>query len=424
MQISTEPLNTMTPSFSAAEKELLRSLAAQAAELAARPEQKTKADLWTRHNDLDPCRPLVFCHPENGWNEIIPPASLVSSSPLARDWEMSLRRDIFSGGRMGDDRVISGYFNVPWYYESNRWGIHEKRIGGENGGAYTWEAPLHDYEVDFPKLRFPVITVDTTKSAAALELAHELFDDVLKVRRHTYWWWSLGMTRDYIDLRGMDDFMLDMYDNPDWIHKTMAFLRDGTLAKLDFLEKHNLLSHNRDDIYVGSGGFGWTRQLPAPNGLAEPVRTAGMWGFAESQETVGVSPEMFEEFVFPYQMSILERFGLNCYGCCEPLDKRWHIVKRIPRLRRVSVSPWADIKKMAEMLGGDYVFSWKPSPNPLATGSFDEDETRKSIRNALDIAKRNGCHVEMIMKDTHTFGGKPENAVIWSRIARQEAERW
>jgi 2'-5' RNA ligase len=76
------------------------------------------------------------------------------------------------------------------------------------------------------------------------------------------------------------------------------------------------------------------------------------------------------------------------------------------------------------MLGGDYVFSWKPSPNPLATGRFDEDETRKSIRNALDIAKRNGCHVEMIMKDTHTFGGKPDNVVIWSRIARQESERW
>ena len=76
-----------------------------------------------------------------------------------------------------------------------------------------------------------------------------------------------------------------------------------------------------------------------------------MWGFGESQETVGVSPEMFAEFVLPYQLPILERFGLNCYGCCEPLDKRWEYVKQIPRLRRVSVSPWSNRAFMAERLG-------------------------------------------------------------------------
>ena len=54
-----------------------------------------------------------------------------------------------------------------------------------------------------------------------------------------------------------------------------------------------------------------------------------MWGFCESQETVGVSPKMFEEFVFAYQLPILDRFGLNIYGCCEPLDRRFDIVKRI-----------------------------------------------------------------------------------------------
>ena len=75
-----------------------------------------------------------------------------------------------------------------------------------------------------------------------------------------------------------------------------------------------------------------------------------MWCLTESQETVGVSPEQFEEFVFQYQLPLQERFGLNCYGCCEPLQSRWHIVKKIPRLRRVSVSPWADQEMMAEML--------------------------------------------------------------------------
>jgi hypothetical protein len=76
-----------------------------------------------------------------------------------------------------------------------------------------------------------------------------------------------------------------------------------------------------------------------------------MWGFCESQETVGVSPTMFGEFIFPYKLPILEKFGLNCYGCCEPVDKRIDYILKIPNIRRISVSPWADQRTIAERFG-------------------------------------------------------------------------
>ena len=97
---------------------------------------------------------------------------------------------------------------------------------------------------------------------------------------------------------------------------------------------------------MGSGGFGFSDELPQPD-FAGRVRARDMWGFTESQETVHVSPAMYEEFVFPYEKPIMERFGLNCYGCCEPLHGRWHVVQRHPRLRRVSCSPWVNVEKMA-----------------------------------------------------------------------------
>ena len=56
-----------------------------------------------------------------------------------------------------------------------------------------------------------------------------------------------------------------------------------------------------------------------------------MWGFTESQETVGVSPAMYREFIFPYEKPIMDRFGLNCYGCCEPLHQPLAAVKQHPR---------------------------------------------------------------------------------------------
>jgi len=403
------------------DRSILKDLAGQVAELASRPIEEEKKELWTRLNDLEPVRPLVFCDPENGWNEIIPQDRILCTETLLRVWEMHLRKEIFWGTEMGDDKVIEPYFNVPYNYEDTGWGLSEKKIGGDKGGSYTWEPPIKDYETDFDKLRFPEIHVDYEGTNRVLDIAEDIFGGILEVRLRGVWWWTLGMTWDYITLRGLENFMLDMYDRPEWVHRTMKFLSDGFLRKLDYLEISGLLSLNTEGTYVGSGGFGWTEQLPQSDFNPKRVRTIDMWGFTESQETVGVSEEMFGEFIFPYQKPIQERFGLNCYGCCEPLDKRWDIVKTAPRLRRVSASPWADRERMAEYLKNDYIMSMKPSPTPLARASLDEDAIRKDLRRDLDVTR--GCVVEIIMKDNHTIGNNPDNVKRWCRIAREEAER-
>ena len=129
---------------------------------------------------------------------------------------------------------------------------------------------------------------------------------------------------------------------------------------------------------------------------------------------------MYEQFVFPYEKPIMERFGLNCYGCCEPLHRRWHVVRRHHALRRVSCSPWVDVEKMAANLGDRYVMSLKPNPAGLAVPEVDTAALRRWLRE--DLEKTRGCVVELIMKDNHTLARRPENAVTWCRIAREEAE--
>lgn len=228
------------------------------------------------------------------------------------------------------------------------------------------------------------------------------------------------MTWTLVNLRGIEQIMYDIYDHPNELHRLMGILRDGHLAKLDFLEENGLLSLNNDGTYVGSGGFGYTRELPQRDFDGKKVRTCDMWGFCESQETVYFSPEAFEEFVFQYQLPILERFGLNCYGCCEPLDPRWHVVKKAPRLRRVSVSPWANLAAMVENLGDRYIYSMKPNPAHLAVPHLDEEYIRKGLRETLQLIRN--CRVEVIMKDNHTIGRNPQNVIRWCQIAREEAE--
>ena len=399
------------------DREVLRSLARQVAELASRPIEGEKRALWYRHNALQRTRPLVFCDPENGWNEIILPSQLECQGKLGRDWEMRLRKEVFWGAEMQDDRVIMPCFDIAHVYSESDWGMHETIIGGQDGGSYVWDAPLKRY-ADMRKLHFPQIEIDERATSHIFELAQDTLGDLLTVRLKTIWWWTLGMTWTLVNLRGLAQMMYDMLDAPDDLRRIMAFLRDGHLAKLDFLEEQGLLSLNNDGTYVGSGGFGWSRELPQPD-FCGRVRTCDTWGFAESQETVGVSPEMFGEFIFPYQLPILERFGLNCYGCCEPLDARWEIIQRIPNLRRVSVSPWADPARMAEMLQHSYIFSYKPTPADLAMDTFDEDDVRSKLRQVLQTTR--DCCVEVIMKDNHTIRNDPRRVIRWVQIAREEA---
>lgn len=413
---SREVMTDLT--ISAKDRENLRRLASQVAEMAARPIEQEKRTLWYQHNALEPTRPLIFCDPENAWNEIVPPDHLECEGQLACQWEMTLRQEIFWGAEMRDDRVIEPYFNVSHVYIESDWGMHETVIGGQDGGAYTWDPPLKNYG-DLDQLHFPQTTVDYDLTDRVLELANETLGDILTVHLKTAWWWTLGMTWTLINLRGLAQVMYDMFDHPNELHRLMAFLRDGHLAKLDFLEQNGLLSLNNDGADVGSGGFGWTHELPQPD-FDDHVRTCDMWGFAESQETVGVSPQMFAEFVFPYQLPILERFGLNCYGCCEPLDNRWHIVQQFPNLRRISVSPWVDRAGMAEKLGDRYIYSMKPHPADLAMDTFDEQRIRAELRESLRVTR--DCLVEVIMKDTHTIRNDPQRVIHWVRIAREEAE--
>ena len=112
-------LSDVTP----VERTVLRGLAARVAELAVRPIEAEKRALWTAHNDLDAAvRPLVFIDPENGWNEIVTQADLQCEHPLLRVWEMALRKEIFLGEGMRDDRVIEPNFSVPYVYREHRLG--------------------------------------------------------------------------------------------------------------------------------------------------------------------------------------------------------------------------------------------------------------------------------------------------------------
>jgi hypothetical protein len=149
------------------------------------------------------------------------------------------------------------------------------------------------------------------------------------------------------------------------------------------------------------------------------VRMQDTWILSESQETVGVGPDMFAEFIFPYQKSLTEHFGLSYYGCCEPVHNRWHIVKGLRNLRKVSVSPWCDQEFMAKELSGKYVFCRKPNPTLISTEHFDEPAIRADLKKTVELCRKHGTNLELVMKDVHTVQRKPERLARWVELARE-----
>ena len=322
---------------------------------------------------------------------------------------------------MGDNKPVEPYFDVPYTVSPDDWGLqadYEKKEAA--GTSYTWHGVVKDYAADLKRLHSPQFEIDWETTNGCLEIARATLGDLLSVRLKGTWWWSLGLTWLAATFRGLQNMLCDFIENPAELKELLAIISRGHLDKLAWLESQGLLSLNNDGTYVGSGGFGFSDELPQAD-FNGKVRPRDMWGFTESQETLQVSPAMYEEFVFPYEKPIMERFGLNCYGCCEPLHGRWRVVQQHPYLRRVSCSPWVDVAKMAGFLGDKYVVSRKPNPAALAVEHVDTEAIRKGIRE--DLEKLRGCVVELIMKDNHTLAKQPENVVTWCRIAKEEAER-
>jgi hypothetical protein len=402
------------------DKAVLVRLAEQVARIAAGSRMTEVRQLWHRINTLQKTRPAIFCDPENGWNEIVTEAQMACRGKLARRWEMDLRKEIFWGEEMGDDKPVEPLLDVPYTVSPDHWGLAPVYHKSETLGSYVWDAPIRDYKTDLKKLHPPKFDVDWETTRGTLQIAQDVFGGILTVRLKGTWWWSLGITWPAATLRGLSNILLDFVDHPDELKELLSTISRGYLAKLDYLEAEGLLSLNNDGTYVGSGGYGFVDELPQKD-FDGKVRCRDLWGFTESQETVNVSPAMYEEFVFPHEKPIMERFGLTCYGCCEPLHGRWHVVKRHHGLRRVSCSPWADLEKMAEHLEDRYVLSLKPNPAALAVPQIDEQAIRSGLRRALDVTR--GCVVEIIMKDNHTIGNRPENVIQWCRIAKEESQR-
>jgi len=231
------------------------------------------------------------------------------------------------------------------------------------------------------------------------------------------------LTERLIELMGMEAFFMAMLDSPDDVHRFMGFLRDNALRVMHWAESEGLLRLNNENQVSFGSSFNFTEKLPAEGYTGGAARLRDMWGCSNSQETVGISPELYHEFCFPYYRDVCEPMGRLYYGCCEPVHPFWEDVRNYPHLRKTSISRWCDQKMMGEALRGtEIVFSRKPDPNLLGVDPvLDEEAWCAHIRETLDATP--GVFVEIIIRDVYTLHGNLPKGRRAVELARAEIDR-
>ena len=404
------------------ERGILYDLGCRVMELAKSDTMEQRRALWRKHHSFKGDRPLIYLR-AYAFDENFDRSVLRCSDPLLRTYEKQLHETLYRS-TLGDDYIIEPWVTLSASYRMPNgypWGV--PAVLGEkpqSGGAAAFSPVLTD--TDFSCMQASTYDIDEALTKERKEKLEEALAGSIPVfvsREGPYSMWNGDISTLLARLRGLEPLMWDLYDNPEWLHSLLAFMRDGILSAHVQAEKaggFSLADHQNQCMP-------YALDMEDPDPTIQGVSRRRLWRFMASQEFTGCSPEMFWEFMLSYQVPIIEQFGMVAYGCCEDLTQKIGVLRSLKNLRRIAVSPFADAAKCAEQIGGDYVLSWRPNPSSACSYGVDEDFIRRELNTAADHFDRCGCVWDVTLKDLETTGSDPTAIVRWTKIVREELEK-
>lgn len=415
------------------ERSYLRGLAARQAELAALPVMAARKALWQGVNDGHAeTRPPFAIESWTFARDFMPPGLFQCTSDLGRRLEHTFLTHIRHHEILNDDHVCPDAIEISWQVWQDEFGIEipTDRAADVEGveTGYHFDCPIKDLARDgYDMVKPAAFGVNRENTLAYKAFLEETFGDVLPVRLAGGVYANNCITQRLMRLMSMETFFMAMYDCPDKLHGLMGLLRDNAKRMARWAEAEGLLVVNNGNQCTCGTCLNFTTLLPkGPEPRPGEVKLTDMWAGMDSQETVGISPEMFAEFVYPYYEDLASLYGLVYWGCCEPADPIWGSIGNLPNLRAISISRWADQQRMAEALDGrEIVFSRKPDPNFLSVDEkLNEDAWAKEIRSTLQAVNGKDVPLQMVVRDVYTLHGDLNNARRAVDVARSEIDTY
>ena len=405
------------------DRAVLRGLAERYRELCDSDRNQKKISLWRNLNSGRGERPVVWCNLGLLGGEIdavIPEPGVGGKSLVgAARW---FQKMLWTAS-IGDDRVFDPWFTVRaemLTQSEGLWGVARNTIRDPSSRGWRDMPVLNEIE-DLKRLvATPHVVLDPNPREAR-RLA-DIFGDIvpIHVNRSTAYpkWGGTDLSEAAACLMGLEELLYALYEKPEMVHRFMAFMRDAVIENLKQGEGAGDFSTAETQNYMVPAH---SDDLPDPAANTHGARLKQLCFFTHSQEFEAVSPAQHEEFLLDYQIPIAALFGKVNYGCCETLDAKLDLLRKIPNLNKVLAGPLADISVYREKVGRDCIISWRPNAAPMVCRGFDPEDVRMRLRDGLE--KTRGCAVEIHLHEPMTVEGDISRVSKWAEIAIQEAMR-
>ena len=395
---------------------VIRDLAKQWMEIASSDRHLKMRKRFRDSNDLKIVRPPVLID-EIPWHEMNYEGALdcICESEDLRKIEYHLRKGLFREKYLKCDNFLEPFWIVEKAFTNtgNGFEIQEDCCITDNNNdivSHNYHDVLKD-ERALEKYHDPIIIPHPEEDARKVAFMQEILGDSMPVvlRGHNIYyspWDKIAM------MRGNDTILMDMYDNPEHLHKIIELFTRAMSIEMDQMNKYNLYDPKLINLHC------------TPNFITQPdgaeltedgvYTSKNVWFRTMAQPFASVSPAMHDEFDVQYSIPLAKRCAYTYYGCCEPLHDRIHVIKQYPNLRKIGVSPWANVWKSAEAIEGNFVLSRKPNPAYVAS-VVDTEVVRKEITETVQACQKFGCPVDITLKDISTVGYRPQNLIEWAK---------
>ncbi|MCL2286113.1 MAG: hypothetical protein FWC32_07060 [Firmicutes bacterium] len=389
------------------EKNTLRSLAKQYAEIAKDPVNTERRSRARDINDLKPRRPIVWLD-EIPWHEmnIDNKLTLTCESEMARGMEWFFRMMLFRWEYIQADMVADNFFPIPKAYENTGMGIriNEHQIATDDRNYIVSHHYIDQLDTmdKVRALKEPVITALPEYDQQRKNFAEDILGDILPVKLQGHYIYHAPWD-EIPRFRGVTPIMYDLMDNPELLHATMRTWTDYKFSAMRQMEAQGLLSNDTGSLHCTPP---YTDDLPPGSGLKN------IWFRCMAQMFSDVSPATWKEFELDYLMPLAKECGLVYYGCCEAIENKIGLLRTIPNLRKIGVPTRSNAESCAQQIKGDYVYAYKPNPAHVAT-TLNPSVVREEIARVIKTCKEHGCAYEFVLKDISTVGYDPQNLIGW-----------
>ena len=406
------------------ERDLLRELGKKVRDLAVSDISKERKQRIIDMHNLKQVRPPVWID-EIPWHEmdIDGKLQLQCQTPEAIEMERYFRQTLYRWEYIQADMVVEDSYYITKAYEDSGFGITVKdetiATHAENHiVSHAYEDQL-DEEEKVDALYLPKITAFPEKDKKHLEIASDVLDGIMpvKLRGHMIYYAPWDQIARF---RGVENIYIDMISNPDLLHRIMKKFVAIYNARYDQLQEAGLLEFDLNSLHCTPSYFD---KVPAEDYDGGKIRYKDVWFRGMAQMFGSASPAMQDEFNLEYLRPMMDKCAYVYYGCCEPLDKFIPYLKKVPNMRKIGVSPWADIRSSAEQMGGDYVYAHKPNPANVAR-DFSKETVVKEISDVIKACMDNKCVYEFTLKDISTVNHDPKNIIMWTETVKETIDKF